>query len=257
VIVGRRFPLILLVGLVFVGAAVAFVTLTRPAPTDAPAPDSPPPAAAAPRAAPAPRPAAPAPDEPAHAPREAPRPVPRAAEPESAAPVKGELRIVTDVPAQVFVDRVYLGDAPATASGLAPGSHQLNVTADGFDGYSETIEVPAGSREVRVNFREVRLEASVAVVHKHGIGSCRGRLVATPQGLAYETDNAKDAFRAPLTAVKGFEIDYLKKNLALEVNGKTYNFTDPDGNADPLFVFHRDVEKARQRLLAGDPPASD
>ena len=35
-----------------------------------------------------------------------------------------------------------------------------------------------------------------------------------------------------------------------------YDFTDPDGNADRLFVFHRDVDKARERLRNGDPPAA-
>jgi len=39
-------------------------------------------------------------------------------------------------------------------------------------------------------------------------------------------------------------------------NGKRYDFTDPDGNADRLFVFHRDVDKARERLRSGDPPAA-
>ena len=38
--------------------------------------------------------------------------------------------------------------------------------------------------------------------------------------------------------------------------GKKYDFTDPDGNADRLFVFHRDVDKARARLKKGDPPAA-
>ena len=37
---------------------------------------------------------------------------------------------------------------------------------------------------------------------------------------------------------------------------KRYDFTDPQGNADRLFVFHRDVDKARERLKNGDPPAS-
>ena len=38
--------------------------------------------------------------------------------------------------------------------------------------------------------------------------------------------------------------------------GKLFNFTDPEGNADRLFVFHRDVDKARARLKKGDPAAS-
>jgi len=39
-------------------------------------------------------------------------------------------------------------------------------------------------------------------------------------------------------------------------NSKRYDFTDPDGNADRLFVFHRDVDKARERLRNGYPPAA-
>ena len=39
--------------------------------------------------------------------------------------------------------------------------------------------------------------------------------------------------------------------------GKQFNFTDPEGNADRLFVFQRDVDKARQRLLKGDQPAAN
>jgi len=55
-----------------------------------------------------------------------------------------------------------------------------------------------------------------------------------------------------------FQVDYQEKNLKVKVRrGKQYNFTDPDGNADRLFVFHRDVDKARQRLASGDRPASN
>jgi hypothetical protein len=39
--------------------------------------------------------------------------------------------------------------------------------------------------------------------------------------------------------------------------GKKYDFTDPEGNADRLFVFHRDVEKARERLKKGDGPGGN
>jgi hypothetical protein len=41
----------------------------------------------------------------------------------------------------------------------------------------------------------------------------------------------------------------LNKNLRVQVRkGKRYDFTDPQGNADRLFVFHRDVDKVRERL---------
>jgi hypothetical protein len=104
----------------------------------------------------------------------------------------------------------------------------------------------------------VRLDARVDVIHKHGIGSCRGRLVATPQGLRYETTHKDDQFTATLLDLDTFQVDYLEKNLRVRLRrGKQFNFTDPDGNADRLFVFHRDVEKARDRLRRGDQPATD
>jgi hypothetical protein len=152
----------------------------------------------------------------------------------------------------VFVDRNFLGTAPVTATGLTPGTHHLNMSATGYDGVSEDITVEAGAHDLSITFKEIRLDAKVAVVHKHSLGSCSGMLAATPQGLRYETSNRDDAFTVALTDLETFEVDYLNKNLRVSLrHGKTYNFTDPDGSADRLFVFQRDVDKARQRLLAG------
>ena len=87
------------------------------------------------------------------------------------------------------------------------------------------------------------------VAWRSTMGSCAGTLKASPQGVTYDTTNKGDAFTVALTDIESFEVDYLSKNLKLKVKkGKTYNFTDPDGNADRLFVFHRDVDKVRQRL---------
>jgi hypothetical protein len=174
-------------------------------------------------------------------------------------PDAGTLRIETDVPnAQVFIDRQFIGTAPVTAANVKPGTHQLNVSAEGFEGVARTIEVEAGSRDLMIRFREVKLDARAAVVHKHGIGSCRGELVATPQGLEYVTDNKDDRFTVPMADLEQFAVNYQDKNLRVKVRrGKQYNFTDPDGNADRLFVFHRDVDKARQRLASGERPATD
>ena len=170
-------------------------------------------------------------------------------EPVAAVPVAGTLRIESDVAgADVFIDRKFVGQTPLTVPDIAPGPHQLNVTVAGHDGHSETIDVAPGPRDVRVEFLAVRLAASVKVVHKHGIGSCEGTLSASPEGLRYETSNKGDAFAVPLSGVDAFAVDYVKKNLTLKVKNKTYNFTDPEGNADRLFVFHRDVDKARSRL---------
>ena len=189
----------------------------------------------------------------------APAPAPVSPAPVERAPELGTLRIEADVPnAQVFFDRQFIGTAPVTAANVKPGPHTLNVSAEGFDGIAQTIDVEPGPREIAVRFREVRLNSTLAVVHKHRVGSCKGQLVATPQGIRYETDEKDDRFTAPLADLEQFAVDYLDKNLKIKLRkGKQYNFTDPDGNADRLFVFQRDVEKARQRLAKGDAPATN
>ncbi len=242
-------------------AAIAAVIVIR---TDAPEPEEPAVVATAPAAAPAPAPRAPDPEP------VAPEPAPPVALPVAAEPVVetpppvapptvGTLRIDSDVPgAQVFIDRQFIGRAPVVAEGVEPGSHQLNVSAEGFDSVVTAIDVVAGEREIVVKLREVRLEASIDVIHRHRFGSCLGRLVATPQGLRYETSNENDGFTTALLDLETFEVDYLDTNLSVRLaRGRQFNFTDPDGDADRLFVFHRDVEKARERLSRGDPPATD
>ena len=162
----------------------------------------------------------------------------------------GSLHVVSDVPgAQVFLDRQFIGATPATADDLKPGTYQLNVSAQGFESHVETVEIAAGTREIAVNFRAVRLDASLDVIHKHRMGSCRGRLIATPVGLRYDSSDKDDVFTAALVDLETFQVDYLSKNLKVQPRrGKRYDFTDPDGNADRLFVFHRDVDRARERL---------
>ncbi len=93
------------------------------------------------------------------------------------------------------------------------------------------------------------------MVHKHAIGSCEGKLLADPQGVRYDTANKDDAFTVKFSEIETFEVDYLKKNLRLKKRGgKQYNFTTKAENADPLFVFHRNVDKVRQQV-AGSAPA--
>ncbi len=176
--------------------------------------------------------------------------------PEPAAPITGDLRIDSDVPgAMVFLDRNFIGNTPATVKGVAPGTHRLNVTADGYESYSEPIEVAVGPADVLVKFKEIRLKENVDVVHKHAMGSCEGKLLADPQGVRYETANKDDAFSMKFSEVETFEVDYLKKNLRIKKRGgKQYNFTTKADSADPLFVFHRNVDKVRQQV-AGSAPA--
>jgi hypothetical protein len=180
----------------------------------------------------------------------------RPAEPPPAAPAApaGPILVIeSDVAgASVFVDRKYVGTTPVRTTDVAAGQHQLNASADGQDGVAQTIDVNGtGETTITVRFKDVRLDASVAVVHKHGVGSCEGRLVATPAGMRYESANKKDAFSLGFGQIDAFEIDYLKKELKVkQKGGKTWNFTDKSENADKLFVFHRDVTKAREKLAA-------
>ena len=162
------------------------------------------------------------------------------------------MHITSDVPgAQVFIDRKFIGVAPVTAEDIAPGSRQINVSAPGYDGVAETLDVAAGPRDVMISLKTIRLDESIPVTHKHGIGSCAGRLVATPEGLRYQTDNKKDAFSVPLTALETFKVDFLAKNLKVKIKGgRSYDFTDPGGKADPLYLFHQAVEKARLKQVA-------
>ena len=105
-----------------------------------------------------------------------------------------------------------------------------------------------------MRFKEVRLDASVAVAHRHGMGGgCQGTLRATIDGLTYDTGNKGDAFTLRFDQLETFEVDYLEKNLRVKQRGgRTWNFTDRQAeNADRLFVFHRDVEAARDKLAKG------
>jgi hypothetical protein len=220
---------------------------TAPAPSVAPAAEAP---ASSPRT---PEPSSPVPSSSARRRTAVPPPAEPRPAPADAAPELGTLRIEADVDgAQVFIDRRFIGTAPVTAHGLTPGTHQLNVSAPGFDGIAQPIDVEPGPRELSVRLRQVRLDASVAVVHKHRFGSCTGQLVATPDGVRYETANREDGFSSPLEAVESLQVDYQARNLRIKLRGgREYNFTDPEGDADRLFVFHRDVERARERLAQG------
>jgi hypothetical protein len=150
--------------------------------------------------------------------------------------------------AQVFLDRRLVGTAPLTLHDVAPGTHRLNVASEGHELHGETVEVGLGPLEVDVRFKEVRLEESLDVVHKHGLGSCAGRLLATPAGLRYEAAG-EHAFVVPLPRLLAFEVDYLRKNLRVKApGGRAYNFTVEGPSADPLFTFHKKVEGARRRL---------
>jgi hypothetical protein len=266
--VNRQVIAIVVAGLVVVGGAVGYVVL-RPAPEPStPAPVAEPvvpPEVTAPRRVEPPVEIRPAPRSRSEAePSGGSAPAPEVARPETPAPVEaaptmGILHFESDIPgASVFLDREPLGVTPVTAPSVKPGPHRLNVSLPGYDMILETIEVTPGPRDIVINFKEVRLDAKIDVVHKHRFGSCKGTLVATQRGFKYETANKDDAFAVALMEVESLQIDYLEKRLRVVLKGgKRFDFGDPEDNADRLFVFHRDVEKARERLKKGDHAAPE
>jgi hypothetical protein len=162
----------------------------------------------------------------------------------------GRLRVESDIAgASVFLDQKFIGRTPLDLPDVALGSHELRVSAEGYDMHTETVDVAPESSTISVRFKEIRLAETLDVVHRHSLGSCTGRLVASGTLLRYETTTAKDAFEVALSSVERTEIDYIGKGLAVRMRrGRTYNFTVKGDNADPLLVFQQKVEKARQRL---------
>lgn len=234
---GRRVLVVALLAVaVLVAAAVALWLVAR---RPAEAPKGPP---VAPRARAGPSPTATAAPPATPEARATPRPEPRA---EAAAPT---LRVDADVPgANVFLDRKFLGTTPVETREFEPGPHRLNVSAEGYEMHAETIDLAAESRQVVVRFREVRLDERIDVAHKHGVGSCRGRLVATTAGLRYEGGKADDSFEAPFSSLEPLEVDYLNRNLRVKrKGGKTWNFTAD--STDALLTFQKAVESARRRM---------
>ena len=224
----------------------------RRAAVEAPAPARPAPAA------PEPEPTAAAAAEPEPAPEPEPELEPEPEpEPAAAPPPAVVLRVTSDVDgAEVFIDRRYAGTTPFESYEVEPGRHRINVSAPGYEGHAEDVEITDRLTNIDVRFRQVRLDQRIRVVHKHRFGDCEGHLVATTRGIAYETDD-DDAFEVRLDGLEELAVDYMAHNLRLKVRGgRTYNFTDGEENADALFVFHRAVEEARDRLARGESPAA-
>lgn len=167
-----------------------------------------------------------------------------------------EFRVTSDIPgAYIFLNRKFLGTTPFTSREVAPGTYQLNVQTEGRPPVVRTVDVTQdGLTEVAVTIPAATataaargtLDAAVAVVHQHAMGSCEGTLRASADGFRYDTPH-KDAFAIPFANVETFAVDYAEKRLRLrQRGGRTWNFTTTAANADPLFVFHRDVDAARR-----------
>ena len=241
---------VLLVVMVCLAAGAAYLFGPRWVGTDevtdtsgGPGPASVPSAPVAPEPEPLPRDPEPDPDA-------EPRPMPVA--PTTTPPPVVLLRVTSDVDgADVFIDRKFVGKTPFASSDVTPGPHRVNVSAPGYEGLSASIEIGEVPTTLDTSFRTIRLDHRVAVVHPDRLGGCEGLLIATVDGIRYETDD-DDRFVADLDALEEFSIDYLEHTLRLKVRGgRTYDFTDGEPNADKLFVFHREVDQAKGRRGEG------
>src|SRR4051812_1823637 len=145
--------------MLLVGSGIGFYVMSRPKPAPprtpvatVPAPVVVPPPAPAPAVEPSP------PTRRATAPARAAAPPP--ADATAPPPDLVTLRIDSDVPgAQVFVDRQFVGAAPVTTTDIKPGTHQINVSAPGYDQYAQSVEIEPGPRDLMVRFKEVKLNA--------------------------------------------------------------------------------------------------
>lgn len=239
-------PVIAVIGaLIAIGIGLAAFWLLRPQPS----PPPPPPVVATPTPTPPPTPTPTAPPA-TPTPRTRPTPRPRPSVTPAPAKTQAGLRIESDVPgASVFVDRRFVGTAPVDVKDVTPGPHRVNASAEGYEMQAQDIELANEPLVVSLLFKQVRLDESVDVVHKHGVGSCRGRLHATPAGLSFKAESGSDSFETPLASLERFEVDYLRKNLRVSIRkGRTYNFTTDAANADPLLVFQQKVSAAVKRL---------
>jgi hypothetical protein len=134
-----------------------------------------------------------------------------AAEPSAEAPTPTPtLRVTSDVTgAFVFLDRKFLGKTPLETRDVQAGTRRLQVSAEGYDGVSQSIEIANdGPTDVSVSLKTVVLDARVLVVHKHWFGSCGGSLIADVRGLRYVTPDREDAFSLPFGNLEKFALDY-------------------------------------------------
>ena len=165
------------------------------------------------------------------------------------------LRVTSDVVgADVFIDRKFVGKTPFESFDVALGSHRVNVSAPGYEGIVYDVVIGEGLTSLDAAFTVLTLDQRIAVVHKHEQGECEGELVADLDGIRYRTAG-EDGFSVELDGFDEFRVDYLAHTLHLTVRGgRTYDFTDREANADTLFIFHREVEKVRERSMVSNDP---
>lgn len=169
------------------------------------------------------------------------------------APITAALRVKSNVAgALVRLDGKSVGSTPLELKGIEPGSHELVVSAEGYDPHTETLTLdPAsGPWDVAVDLQKpsAQLHESVGVKHKHRLPmkSCDGVLRATNDGIEYDADH-EDRFSAPFSQVE--RLEFKGKNLNVKVrDGKNYTFSERNENATALGAFCDRVKAAMEKM---------
>ncbi len=158
------------------------------------------------------------------------------------ATARATLRVEANVPrAKVALDGKERGPAPLEIANLAPGRHKLQVSAEGYETRTETVDLKGGRRDLKIDLtaRAANLGEGVAVKHKHRIGSCEGVLRASAGKLEYDSPH-KDGFSVVLSEVE--ELSFEKETLTVKVRGgRKYNFDDRNDDPAALASFHQGV----------------
>jgi hypothetical protein len=173
------------------------------------------------------------------------------------------LVITSDVRgADVYLNGNRVGKTPHKATPLAPGNYDVKVVHEGYETFEEQVQVQTQDDSIHAALRPMGAEnntpektaataapvdirglgESVAVKHKHRIGSCEGVLRSEGEGLRFETDH-KDAFFAAYADVEELSLDESKLTLKVR-NGRKYDFTEQNDDPEALLAFHERVGEA-------------
>ena len=162
------------------------------------------------------------------------------------------LRVTSDVAgAFVFVDRKFLGKTPLETDDVQAGSHRLQVSAEGYDGVSQSIEVARRRSDRCLGVAEDSRRSTRACRSCTSTASDRARARSSPTcaGFATRRRTGTTPGRCPSVTSRSLCLDYQGKTLQIKQRGgRTWNFTTRTSNADPLLVFQREVDHARSRL---------
>jgi serine/threonine-protein kinase len=144
-----------------------------------------------------------------------------------------KLVVQTIAGAQISVDGQAVGQVGSNGrleiSPLPAGEHTVEVAAKPYDSFKTKVTVFPGN----VSTITPNLRASMAVTHKHTVGSCEGVLIVGQGRVQYQARSGNDSFDYPLTSIKKAGTADSGKGFYLEIAGaKRYVFHTPAAAED-------------------------